>query len=958
MGEFNKVTYLYGWCQKIIPLVYDDSLSYYEQLCKVREKLNEVITNTNMIPDMIKQEVQDFINSGQIEEMIEEMLTGYLQRIVVNVVVPPQGIAPAKGNGNDDTETFQQCIDYLAENGGGLLFIPDGDWMVKPLTIKNGVYIAGASVSTKITLIGGSSAGLISGTVTDCGISELTLSNNAAQQTVDKAVIDIICNNITMDNLIVKNGYMGVNVTVNNGALIRGIRIDTLGYGGLYVNGSNADVSVSEVTVKNVSMISGQFGVNNHCDRAVYNHIAVYGPLPTGFSNNGASVTLKNAMIVRCDTGIFNVGDDCDFNALVDGNTEIINDAGKRTSYNFKGQNSQRKIGENVLNLGMTSPLMYRTPVEFNQFFNSVPAQDFSGNPYQILVPGENIDKIGQGVALKLSEIENKTAAGINAAIAEGVRELLIDDDLTLDAPILPPSNFKIIGAGGIITASTPVVEIRGSVGTQVGNVASGAGIGDTTLTGNLTGVSVGDTVLIKGTTDLFDPETSYEYRLGTGTAGAGYAVVYAGVYAKITGIGAGTFTIDTPLPWAFGGCLVYSCNLKHDVTVDGLEVNFSSDTLQRGGLILTRDAENCVIKNCRITMDAGSAICVNASRNVLVTNNKLSISSVWNQETDHASWNLIRVLGAYNVEICNNGLFNGTQNIDVTYEGYLSRADANIASYYVFMHDNVSHSNYSGITMHPGTFRCTCANNQILCNQGNGIQFRGANHVAVGNNIRNIGNVRNTYGIGFVEGWFRNSSATGNYIQGFQLAFEFQESASDTRDISYAPQWNVSIVGNNLQRCAVMMHIVRSEQSTQETVQGNVLFAANNCCVGNSIENFAILKSTHAAGKTVNHISIFCNNFLGFTAGNYFRLDSAVRFIRMAFNNFGSSAVTRDNDGTYSFTDGSEEGTYGTALAGTPALPSALGGSNPPSVAVVGQLYYDSNVLKVWNGSAWIAVS
>ena len=31
------------WCNKILPLVYDDSLSYYEVLCKISAKLNEVI---------------------------------------------------------------------------------------------------------------------------------------------------------------------------------------------------------------------------------------------------------------------------------------------------------------------------------------------------------------------------------------------------------------------------------------------------------------------------------------------------------------------------------------------------------------------------------------------------------------------------------------------------------------------------------------------------------------------------------------------------------------------------------------------------------------------------------------------------------------------------------------------------------------------------------------------------
>lgn len=426
MSEFNKVTYLYGWCQKIIPLVYDDSLSYYENICKAMQKLNEVITNTNMIPDMIKQEVQDFINSGQIEEMIEEMLTGYLQRIVVNVVVPPQGITPAKGNGNDDTETFQQCIDYLYNNGGGLLFVPDGDWMVKPLTIKSGVYIAGASVATKITLIGGSPAGLLSGTVTDCGVSRLTLSNNAAQQTVDKAVIDITCNNIVLDDLIVKNGYMGVNVTVNNGALIQRIKFDTLGYGGLYANGNNADVFVSDVTVKNVSQVSGQFGVDNTCANAVFKRIGIYGPIPTGFSNTGSFVSF-DGRIVGCGTGIFNVGDDCDFNALVNGNTEIINDAGERTSYNFKGQNSQCKIGGDLLNIDTTEPIMYKAPLPLDNTtdFKYVPAQDYAGNPYKLLVLGDITNKndyvnpddfgaVGDGITNDYQAISDAITAATN----------------------------------------------------------------------------------------------------------------------------------------------------------------------------------------------------------------------------------------------------------------------------------------------------------------------------------------------------------------------------------------------------------------------------------------------------------------------------------------------------------------------------------------------------------------
>ena len=39
---------------KIIPLVYDDSLSYYEFLCKVMQKLNEVISSLDNQNEILK----------------------------------------------------------------------------------------------------------------------------------------------------------------------------------------------------------------------------------------------------------------------------------------------------------------------------------------------------------------------------------------------------------------------------------------------------------------------------------------------------------------------------------------------------------------------------------------------------------------------------------------------------------------------------------------------------------------------------------------------------------------------------------------------------------------------------------------------------------------------------------------------------------------------------------------
>lgn len=49
------------WCHKILPLVYDDSLSYYEVLCKLTGKVNEVI---NWINDGFKEFIEESL--GQL----------------------------------------------------------------------------------------------------------------------------------------------------------------------------------------------------------------------------------------------------------------------------------------------------------------------------------------------------------------------------------------------------------------------------------------------------------------------------------------------------------------------------------------------------------------------------------------------------------------------------------------------------------------------------------------------------------------------------------------------------------------------------------------------------------------------------------------------------------------------------------------------------------------------------
>lgn len=60
------------WSQKVIPLVYDESLSYYEVLGKVVEKLNELIDYTeNFTIEQIREVVSSLILEALYDEANE-----------------------------------------------------------------------------------------------------------------------------------------------------------------------------------------------------------------------------------------------------------------------------------------------------------------------------------------------------------------------------------------------------------------------------------------------------------------------------------------------------------------------------------------------------------------------------------------------------------------------------------------------------------------------------------------------------------------------------------------------------------------------------------------------------------------------------------------------------------------------------------------------------------------------
>lgn len=79
--QFGRCGYFRFWCQKVLPAVYDDSLSYYELLCKVMKWLEDLTEVTNTQSDAIK-ELQELVQSfleGEIDPYIYEKIDEWFQ---------------------------------------------------------------------------------------------------------------------------------------------------------------------------------------------------------------------------------------------------------------------------------------------------------------------------------------------------------------------------------------------------------------------------------------------------------------------------------------------------------------------------------------------------------------------------------------------------------------------------------------------------------------------------------------------------------------------------------------------------------------------------------------------------------------------------------------------------------------------------------------------------------------
>lgn len=435
MSDFIHVEPVRYWCHKILPLVYDDSLSYMELLNKVVYKLNEVVNNNNELPAYIAEQIKNYISSGEIQKVVQDILANYS----LNVKFPPEGITPAVGDGTaDDTAAFQGCLDYAHAHGGMMVFVPAGKYLCGNLTMYSGCSIKGdGRYDTTIVMRGGVSNPFIGGELDAVQIADIGIDGNADIQVNNVDVFNVKLSNALLTNLFITDGYTLLKIQENGGD----IQIDNVVFDKCVVRavdlikGISSRVQMSQVICRNVSKLNGESAIRIGTDGGFYDNIISVANAPIGIevtgNNNYVVGTVVNAVDSCNNTGENNnikiIGEEENYTISgnyvfrahgnrevhVDGTDSVnvgsqnivVNGDSTFRSSGLRTEQYDQSVTENIsarktikadtIFADTNKPIMYSETKPLNRAFNVLPMLDKNGNPYNLLVEGENIDEVG-----------------------------------------------------------------------------------------------------------------------------------------------------------------------------------------------------------------------------------------------------------------------------------------------------------------------------------------------------------------------------------------------------------------------------------------------------------------------------------------------------------------------------------------------------------------------------------
>lgn len=254
---FTDVETLRYWTLKVLPLVYDDSLSYMEVQGKIVKKLNELIKNNNELPKYIRELIKTYISSGEINNIIAEILSDYM----LSVKNPPENLKPAVGDGSaDDTEAIQGCLEYAKAHNGMCIYFPSGAYLTGTLTLPENsdvtMFGQGRYV-TRLVLRGGVTEPMLKGNVKTLTLTGLTFDGNGDIQVNNVDIIECTGVNISISQCIITDGFTLAKLTSSNNIQISHTVFDHAIENALTINGTG-DSNCSDITFNSISTLVGK----------------------------------------------------------------------------------------------------------------------------------------------------------------------------------------------------------------------------------------------------------------------------------------------------------------------------------------------------------------------------------------------------------------------------------------------------------------------------------------------------------------------------------------------------------------------------------------------------------------------------------------------------------------------------------------------------------------------------
>lgn len=136
LGDYKDLSPFRYWCQKVLPLVYNDSLSYYELLCKVVDYLNKTMEDVTTLSGDVTDlhtayvQLQDYVNTyfenldiqEEVNHKIDEMFeNGTFNELFAKYVpyATPEMFGAVGDGVTDDTQAFITALNnkYVIAHG-------------------------------------------------------------------------------------------------------------------------------------------------------------------------------------------------------------------------------------------------------------------------------------------------------------------------------------------------------------------------------------------------------------------------------------------------------------------------------------------------------------------------------------------------------------------------------------------------------------------------------------------------------------------------------------------------------------------------------------------------------------------------------------------------------------------------------------------------------------------------